>query len=200
MRWRTDGRRVSPALTAVGRRGRSLRTEHGRWAGEGRRRGVRRIAAGACCLGAAWGWLATGAGPVAWAAAPPRAAEAVEPRPGQADALAAGAFTAPQAERGRAVYQEHCQSCHGSSLRGGANEFAAPALAGPFFFDAWGGRPVAELLAYSAENMPPEGSLLPEPDYVDVTAYILQVLGYPEGDTALTADSAALADPIERQR
>ena len=86
---------------------------------------VRAITATAC-LSMAWGWAA-------WAA----------PRPGQDDALAAGAYTAAQAERGRAIYQEHCQSCHGSSLRGGANEFAAPALAGPFFFDAWGGRPVA---------------------------------------------------------
>ena len=59
---------------------------------------------------------------------------------------------------------------------------------------------MAELLDYSAENMPPEGTLLPGPDYPDVTAYILQVLGYPEGDAELTADSPALASPIERQR
>lgn len=190
---------MSLSLTSGDRGGRSLGTEPRRRAGAGRLV-VRRIAAGACCLGAAWGWLATGAGPAARAAAPPRAAEAAETRPGQDDALAAGAYTAAQAERGRAVYQEHCQSCHGSSLRGGANEFAAPALAGPFFFDAWTGRPVAELLDYSAESMPPEGSLLPEPDYVDVTAYILQVLGFPEGDAELTADAPALTVGIERQR
>ena len=143
---------------------------------------VRTIAI-AACLGVASAWAASAA-----------------PGPAQDDGLAGGAYTAAQAERGRAVYREHCQSCHGSSLRGGANEFAAPALAGPFFFDAWGGRPVAELLDYSAENMPPEGTLLPGPDYPDVTAYILQVLGYPEGDAELTADSPALASPIERQR
>ena len=142
---------------------------------------VRTIAV-AACLGVTSAWAVSAA-----------------PGPGQDDSLAAGGYTAAQAERGRATYQEHCQSCHGSSLRGGANEFAAPALAGPFFFDAWTGRPVAELLAYSAESMPPEGSLLPEPDYVDVTAYILQVLGYPEGDAELTADSPALAGLIERQ-
>ena len=152
----------------------------------GWRAATRTIAAGVC-LGAAWGWVAAGAG------------ASVTTRPGQDDAPA-GAYTAAQAERGRAVYQEHCLACHGSSLRGGANEFAAPALAGPFFFDAWGGRPVAELLAYSAENMPPEGALLPETDYVDVTAYILQVLGYPEGDAELAADSPALTVGIERQR
>ena len=149
------------------------------------RSGTRAPAAGAC-LGAVLGWVVIGT------------ATSAETPPRQ-DAAAGGAYTAAQAERGRAVYQEHCLSCHGSSLRGGANEFAAPALAGPFFFDAWGGRPVAELLAYSAENMPPEGSLLPEPDYVDVTAYVLQVLGYPEGDAELTVDSPALAGAIERQ-
>ena len=143
---------------------------------------VRTIAV-AACLGVGSAWAASAAS-----------------GPAQDDSLAGGAYTAAQAERGRAIYQEHCQSCHGSSLRGGANEFAAPALAGPFFFDAWTGRPVAELLDYSAESMPPEGSLLPEPDYVDVTAYILQVLGYPEGDAELTADAPALTVGIERQR
>ena len=125
---------------------------------------------------------------------------AAAPRPAQEDAPPdVGAYTAEQAERGRAVYGEHCTSCHGSALRGGANEFAAPALAGPFFFDAWGGRTVAELVAYSADNMPPDGELLPEADYLDVTAYILQVSRYPEGEAALTADAPALARSIERQ-
>ena len=151
----------------------------------GFRGAIRAIAAGVC-LGAAWGWGGAGA-----------ATSATTP-PGQDDAPA-GAYTAAQAARGRAVYQEHCLSCHGSSLRGGANEFAAPALAGPFFFDAWGGRTVAELVAYSADNMPPDGELLPGADYLDVTAYILQVSRYPEGEAALTADSPALARGIERQ-
>ena len=117
----------------------------------------------------------------------------------RATARPCGAAPAEQAERGQAVYREHCLSCHGSSLRGGANEFAAPSLAGPFFFDAWSGRPISELLAYSSDNMPPEGTLLPESDYVDVIAYVLQVLGYPEGDAELTPDSPALARGIERQ-
>ena len=127
-------------------------------------------------------------------------AASAAPRPAQEDDPPdVGAYTAEQAERGRAVYGKHCTSCHGSALRGGANEFAAPALAGPFFFDAWGGRTVAELVAYSADNMPPDGELLPEADYLDVTAYILQVSRYPEGEAALTADAPALARSIERQ-
>ena len=164
-----------------------------------RRAALWKTAAAACIFCGGWSWGAAGATPAAGAATSSPAMSAAARQPAQDDARAAGAYTTAQAERGLAVYREHCLSCHGSSLRGGANEFAAPALAGPFFFDAWSGRPLAELLAYSAENMPPEGSLLPEPDYVDVTAYILQVLGYPEGDTELTADSPALASAIERQ-
>ena len=178
MRWPTD---AGPGRRGGDRDGRTPRIESDRQ-GPGPR-AASGISA-AICLGAAAVWAISAVSGAA-----------------QDDAPDDGpAYTAQQAERGQAVYREHCLSCHGSSLRGGANEFAAPALAGPFFFDAWGGRPVAELLAYSAENMPPEGSLLPEPDYVDVTAYILQVLGYPEGDTELTADSPALAGGIERQR
>lgn len=135
------------------------------------------------------------------AASPSLEVPAAALRPAQDDAPAAGGvYTAVQAERGRTVYREHCTSCHGSSLRGGANEFAAPALAGPFFFDAWSGRTVGELLRYSADNMPPEGMLLPDADYVAVTAYVLQVLGYPEGNADLTSASPALERTIERQR
>lgn len=164
------------------------------------RRAAARLAIAGACLGTAAGGAVSGSASVAAAASRPPEAIAAAARPAQDDTAAGGgAYTAEQAERGQAIYREHCIACHGSSLRGGANEFAAPALAGPFFFDAWGGRPLAELLAYSADNMPPEGTLLPEADYVDVTAYILQVLGYPAGDTELTADSPALARSIERQ-
>ncbi len=153
------------------------------------------------CLGVASGWTVAEPSSAAQAAAVPRATRSVVPtaRAGHHSRRRRLHRRAGRAGS-RRLYQEHCLSCHGSSLRGGTNEFAAPALAGPFFFDAWGGRPVAELLAYSTDNMPPEGTLLPEPDYVDVTAYILQVLGYPEGDAELTPDSPALAAGIERQR
>ena len=113
--------------------------------------------------------------------------------------IATGTYTAAQADRGKIVYEQHCTACHGSSLRGGTNEFAAPALAGPFFFDAWSGRTVEELFRYSAENMPPDQPRLPDTAYLDVTAYILQVLGYPAGSDELTADVPLMRQGIERQ-
>jgi mono/diheme cytochrome c family protein len=110
------------------------------------------------------------------------------------------AYTARQAERGKALYEESCSSCHGASLRGGANEFAAPALAGPFFYEKWNGRTVEELFRYAAENMPPEGMKLSEAGYLDVTAYVLQVLKFPAGTEELTAASPAMKQKIEQPR
>lgn len=110
----------------------------------------------------------------------------------------AGGYTAAQAERGKAVYEQSCASCHGASLRGGANEFAAPALAGPFFYEKWAGRPLELLFRYALENMPPDQTKLSEAAYLDVTAYILQVLNVPSGNAELTADSPVLKRNIER--
>jgi len=109
-------------------------------------------------------------------------------------------YSAKQAERGKVVYEESCSTCHGASLRGGANEFAAPALAGPFFYEKWNGRPLEDLFRYAAENMPPEGEKLPQASYLDVTAYILQVLKYPPGTEDLSAASPAMKQKIEQPR
>jgi S-disulfanyl-L-cysteine oxidoreductase SoxD len=108
-----------------------------------------------------------------------------------------GLYSATQAERGKRVYEESCSSCHGAALRGGANEFAAPALAGPFFYEKWTGLTVEELFRYASEKMPPEEARLPEAAYLDVTAYILQVLKYPAGPTDLTSKSPAMNQKIE---
>jgi len=110
------------------------------------------------------------------------------------------AYTARQAERGKALYEERCSSCHGASLRGGANEFAAPALAGPFFYEKWNGRTVEELFRYATENMPPEGDKLSNAGYLDVTAYILQVLKFPAGQEELTEASPVMKQKIEQPR
>jgi len=111
-----------------------------------------------------------------------------------------GPYTTSQAERGKVVYDQSCSTCHGSSLRGGANEFAAPALAGPFFYEKWSGRPLGELFRYAAENMPPDQTKLSEAAYLDVMAYVLQVLKHPAGNTDLTADSPVMKRSIEAPR
>ena len=110
-----------------------------------------------------------------------------------------GAYTTAQAERGKVVYEQSCSSCHAASLRGGANEFAAPALAGPFFFEKWNGRTVEELFRYSVENMPPDQTRLSESSYLDVTAYILQVLKYEAGTAELKPDSPVMKQSIAQK-
>ena len=121
-------------------------------------------------------------------------------RPVQAVGGSEGWYTASQAERGKRAYEESCSSCHGPSLRGGTNEFAAPPLAGPFFYEKWTGRTVDALFRYAAENMPPDQMKLTEAAYLDVTAYVLQVLKYPAGTAELTANSPAMKRPIEQPR
>jgi mono/diheme cytochrome c family protein len=111
-----------------------------------------------------------------------------------------GPYTASQAERGKVVYEQNCSTCHGASLRGGANEFAAPALAGPFFYEKWSGRPLGELFRYAVDNMPPDQTRLSEATYLDVMAYVLQILKHPAGNTDLTADSPAMKQSIEAPR
>jgi mono/diheme cytochrome c family protein len=127
-------------------------------------------------------------------------ARPVNVRFAQSVPVANGPYTASQAERGKVVYEQSCSTCHGSSLRGGANEFAAPALAGPFFYEKWSGRPLGELLRYAVENMPPDQTRLSEAAYLDVMAYVLQVLKHPAGNTDLTADSPAMKRSIEAPR
>ena len=126
-------------------------------------------------------------------------AAAASLRPAQRASTGGDTYTSIQADRGKAVYEQSCAACHGTSLRGGANEFAAPALAGPFFFEKWGGRALEELYRYAADNMPPEGRLAAEV-YVDLTAYILQVLKYPAGPAELRVDSALMKRPIQPQQ
>jgi cytochrome c len=106
-------------------------------------------------------------------------------------------YSAAQADRGKIVYEQSCSSCHGASLRGGANDFAAPSLAGPFFLEKWGNRTLEELFRYASDNMPPDGRLSEPSDYIDLLAYVLQVLKFPAGSAALTADSSALKRPID---
>jgi mono/diheme cytochrome c family protein len=131
---------------------------------------------------------------VLMAALPP--AGSAQPARGTQDA---GAYSTAQADRGKVVYEQSCSSCHAASLRGGANEFAAPALAGPFFYEKWNGRTVEELFRYSAENMPPDQTRLSESSYLDVTAYILQVLKYEPGSAELTPDSPAMKQPLTQK-
>ena len=97
---------------------------------------------------------------------------------------AAPVITAAQVAAGRDGYQSRCASCHLADL-GGRNE-ASP-LAGASFMNVWRGRGTKEFYDYIRTSMPPGGATLGAEEYLNITAFILQMNGAATGATALAA-------------
>ena len=110
-----------------------------------------------------------------------------------------GIYSAEQAGRGEAVYTETCIACHGQDLGGNSN---APGLTGMGFMFLWDGRSVGELLEKIRSAMATDRpGQLPQQDYLDVVAYILQKNTFPAGAAELpTALDALNAIGIMAQR
>ena len=102
----------------------------------------------------------------------------------------AGAYTAAQAERGRAVVQNHCSECHHEDLRGGEG----PALSGATFMTKWETHSVERLFHKIRDTMPSGGSTdVTEEQKLDTVAFILQQNGFPAGSTEFADTPGALA-------
>jgi mono/diheme cytochrome c family protein len=98
-------------------------------------------------------------------------------------------FTAEQAERGRAAYNQNCQDCHGSTLDNG--EFGGPPLKGGYFRNHWGAGSVADLTGYAKALMPPDRpGRLSDQTYTDLVAFLLSNNGYAAGSRELPSDAA----------
>ncbi|MCU1238613.1 MAG: Quinoprotein glucose dehydrogenase [Candidatus Solibacter sp.] len=81
------------------------------------------------------------------------------------------AFTAAQAERGRAAYRESCAQCHGPELAGGES---TPPLAGAAFLAQWTGKRAEDLMERTRRTMPTDNPAgLSARQYADITAYVL---------------------------
>ncbi len=142
------------------------------------------VAAGLGILGA--GLSVAG---VAFPGGAPGVTATVEAAPAPQDA-ADGAFTPEQAAAGWAVYARRCGECHGAGLMGSSH---GPPLRGADFLNGWEGRTTNELFAYVRDEMPPGlGGSLGDPVYLNLVAYLLDVNGAPEGETALTADAGVV--------
>ena len=101
-------------------------------------------------------------------------------------------YSNTQAERGHALYERVCATCHQSDLRG--NEDAeVPALVGDHFDTQWRGEPVAALFRKINTTMPASapGTLSPR-DTADLIAYLLQSNRAPAGQADLPADADTL--------
>jgi cytochrome c len=101
-----------------------------------------------------------------------------------------GVFTTEQAQRGRALYEEHCSMCHGPSL-GGVE--MAPPLTGAEFYSNWADLAVSDLMQRINQTMPQAmpGSLSRRQD-ADIVAFIFSFNKAPAGQVELPTDADLL--------
>lgn len=121
------------------------------------------------------------------------AAAATAQSPDAADAaktIWSGVFTDEQARRGKALYTQYCQSCHGPDLGGGE---MAPPLTGSIFLTNWDGQTVGDLEERVRVTMPQgdEGSLSRQ-QVVDILSAIFAANQAPAGQTELSHEVAFL--------
>ncbi len=99
-----------------------------------------------------------------------------------------GIYTAAQADRGKAVYSEHCSKCHGDDL-GGRDE--VPPLTGSHFMADWESQSVADLVQRIRRTMPLDSpGTLGGVSVTDVVAYLLQQNSLPAGSIELPNDAS----------
>lgn len=101
-------------------------------------------------------------------------------------ALSEGVYTAEQAALGAATFEQKCSTCHNADFY-------------KTVFQTWRGQPMLYLFEQIMSAMPADnpGSLL-DNEYEDVMAYVLQITGFPEGDTRLEYANGMMRDiPIE---
>ncbi len=115
---------------------------------------------------------------------------------GQAAAQQAGrqleqaSYQSAQAERGAALYQQHCAASHLPDLQG---FFEAVALRGGAFVANWRNHTPGQMLDLLVRTMPTQApGSLGEDEYLDITAFLLQAIGIAADGVALTADSRAV--------
>ena len=109
-----------------------------------------------------------------------------------------GAYTQRQADAGRTAYEVSCAGCHGPDLTGSSD---APALIGPNFTGAWGGRPINDLFRHVMETMPPQApGSLGEEVTLNVIAYLIQRAGGAPGSQDLTIKTAMTVNAAAASR
>ena len=102
----------------------------------------------------------------------------------QARTTWSGVYTVGQAQRGDAIFEDRCASCHGSDLSGGG---FAPALAGTAFTANWDNLTLDDLLDRIRTTMPQDKpGTLSRQQNTDLVAFILNKGGFPAGDDELS--------------
>lgn len=92
-------------------------------------------------------------------------------------------FTAAEAERGEALYNSKCATCHGRNL---VSRGDPPSLTGEPFTIGWIGKSVGDRFAAIKETMPPnDAGNLPDENVRDIIAYVLKFNGFDAGSKSL---------------
>ena len=96
--------------------------------------------------------------------------------------LSEGAYTAEQAAEGKPLFEANCSTCHNADYY-------------KTVFQSWRGQPVQYLFEQLMSAMPADkpGALL-DAEYEVVMAYMLEILGFPAGDTPLNYSSGMMRD------
>ena len=102
-----------------------------------------------------------------------------------------GVYTAAQADRGEALYDEQCAVCHGA-IRAIIPEMAA-LLGDHTFRNTWRGRSLGELFGYVRETMPQDApGTLTAAQTAEIVAHVLRGNRLPAGETPLPEDAEML--------
>lgn len=105
-------------------------------------------------------------------------------------------YTDGQTEAGEKLFVEQCITCHSNQAGVAGGHGPAPPVIGGDFLFRWVDSSVADLYDVIRQTMPQAApnSLDPQ-QYMDITAYVLKLNGYPAGDQPLNAeDYVALQD------
>ena len=100
-------------------------------------------------------------------------------------------YSEEQAHKGHDLHESHCASCHGAALEG---QGSLP-LSGATFRARWADdRHSVDDLLYIVRTLIPywQPATLSKQEYVNITAYILMVNGYPAGTQPLSSDPRVL--------
>lgn len=102
-----------------------------------------------------------------------------------------GVYTAEQADRGEALYTEHCARCHGATLQGNG-EGALP-LVGATFMSTWNGVTMGAMMERVRLSMPQDKpSTMTRQQIADLLAFVLRSNKFPAGDAELAKQTDIL--------
>jgi cytochrome c553 len=95
-----------------------------------------------------------------------------------------GVYTAAQVDQAKKPLVAVCRRCHNDDL-GGSDR--GPSLHGKGFMATWETQELGALFAKVRDTMPPDSpSSLPDEDYINMVALILQKNGFPAGEETLS--------------